>query len=479
MAANFVSSILARAAAQPQQTLLAWPAAAGPARTYTGHDLAQRVAGYRQALAGQGVRPGQRVLLLLPVGFELICALLAVLAQGGAAVLPPAGVSAGGLLRLVRRGRVAVAIGPRPLRGPLGWLVRGLGPKWLAASRLPAGPFPLQPPQLVPPGQAALISHSSGSTGPPKQVVRSHQVLLAQHAVLKQIFPPRAGQRDFPLFPNVLLHNLSAGIASVLPALSWADLPGLDPARLVRQLAAEQVHTLTGNVFYFQRLLPALRAWPGGFPAVAGLGVGGSPVPERLLRDLQQVFAGAAVHAIYGSSEAEPIAVRQFTAGAPADPRGGYRVGPVQPSLACRLLPCGELLLPGPLRAAVGEITVRGPHVATAAADGWLRTGDFGYFDAAGELWLTGRQGNAALHQGVQHYQLEHVLQHLPGIGRVAARAAVGGFVVYFEGPATEAAIRQVLAAQFPPGLVTAIHRRPRLPVDQRHHSKIRYDQLR
>ncbi len=477
MDANFVSSILALVAANPQQTLLTWPVAAEPARAYAGHDLAQRIAGYRQELAGQGVQPGQQVLLLLPVGFELICALLAVMAQGGVAVLPPAGASMGALLRLVRRGPVA-AIGLRPLRGPLGWLARGAGPKWLAASRLSAGLFALKPPQLVPPEQAALISHSSGSTGPPKQVVRSHGVLLAQHAVLRQIFPPWAGQRDFPLFPNVLLHNLSAGIASVLPQVPWADLPSLDPAQLVRQLAAERVQTLTGNVFYFQRLLPALRAWPGGFPAVVGVGVGGSPVPEGLLRDLEQVFAGAAVYAIYGSSEAEPIAVRRLAPG-PHDPRGGYRVGPVQPSLECRLLPCGELALPGQLGATVGEIAVRGPHVATAAAGGWLRTGDFGYFDAAGELWLTGRQGNAAIHQGVQHYQIEHVLQHLPGIGRVAARAAGGGFIVYFEGPAAEAAIWQVLAEQFPAGLVTAICARPRLPVDQRHHSKIRYDQLR
>ena len=73
------------------------------------------------------------------------------------------------------------------------------------------------------PNQPALIAHTSGSTGQPKQIVRTHAVLSAQHAVLKAVFPPWPGQQDFPLFPNVLLHNLASGAASILPKVPWGN----------------------------------------------------------------------------------------------------------------------------------------------------------------------------------------------------------------------------------------------------------------
>ena len=166
--------------------------------------------------------------------------------------------------------------------------------------------------------------------------------------MLKEIFPPWPGQRDFPLFPNVLLHNLAAGTTSVLPALPWADLAAFSPARIARQLLTQAVETLTGNVFYFQRLLPVLQEQPGGFPLVRAVGIGGSPVPEWLPHALQIVFPNATIYLIYGSSEAEPIAVRPVTGAGqnptqnPAqNPALGYAVGPVHPSLELHLEPLG------------------------------------------------------------------------------------------------------------------------------------------
>jgi len=175
--------------------------------------------------------------------------------------------------------------------------------------------------------QPALISHSSGSaSGRPTAVRRSHRVLQAQHEALRRQFPPWAGQRDFPLFPNVILHNLSVGALSIVPDLAQSRLAQLDPARIAAQLAAERVETLTGNVFFFTRLVAHLRLHPATFPAVRAPGIGGSPVPECLLAAVQKHFPQATCHVIYGASEAEPIAVRAV-AGPALDPRLGYCVG--------------------------------------------------------------------------------------------------------------------------------------------------------
>lgn len=484
MSANFYAHIAATLRAQPAATLLTWPALtlaeAGsehvPSLYNSGAEIAAAVAAVRQRLTAAGVQPGQRVLLLVPVSFELIGALLGVLAHGAVAVLPPAKSSPAQLLQLARHGQVAaVVLASAPVIG-LRLLGRLFGLKLLGAHTL-AGDFFELPPTAVPPDQPALITHTSGSTGQPKQIVRTHAVLSAQHAVLKAIFPPWPGQQDFPLFPNVLLHNLAVGAASVLPKVPWGNFADFYPPLVVEQLLDFEVQTLTGNVFYFQKLLPELRQQPGGFPAVRALGVGGSPVPEWLGQELQAVFPQATIYVIYGSSEAEPIAVRPLSIAA-ENPALGYAVGLVHPSLELHLETLGKLELPNGERRPVGEIQVRGPHVASTAAGGWLRTGDFGYFAADGQLYLTGRSGNESLRHGVQHYQVEHVLQHLPGVRRVAARPVAAGFAVYVQGEATEAAVRAALARHFPAAVCAEVHFRAELPVDHRHHSKIRYAEV-
>ncbi|HEX8503842.1 MAG TPA: AMP-binding protein [Hymenobacter sp.] len=289
MDGNFVCAILNLVATEPQQELLVWPGAtaAEPPTTYTGLNLAQRIAAGRQALASQRVLPGQRGVAAGAGGSRAdLCAV------GHYGARRHGGASAGGRYApgVLRRGQMSALINLQPALRLLRWVARACNVSCFTTSNLPSTGNLLKPARAVPLTQAALISHSSGSTGTPKEVTRSHRILLAQHEVLKQVFPPWAGQRDFHLFPNALLHNLSVAIVSVLPQVPWSNIPQLNPEVVVRQIAHEEVQTLTGNVFYLQRLLPALRAWPGGFPTVAGVGVGGSPVPKGLLQGLQLVL---------------------------------------------------------------------------------------------------------------------------------------------------------------------------------------------
>lgn len=292
-----------------------------------------------------------------------------------------------------------------------------------------------------------------------------------------------------------MLHNLAVGALSLLPDLPGGRLAALEPARVLAQLAAGQVQTLTGNVFYFKALVDYLDQQPAAFPQVRALGIGGSPVPEGLLTALAPYFPRAARYVIYGSSEAEPIAVRAVAAGEQLDPRRGYCVGQPAAGLALRLRDPAPVWQPDeadtsfinnhlPTPYLAGEVLVRGPHVAlppgTAPGD-WLATGDVGYFDAHGRLWLVGRRGPSALVRGVGHYQVEHLLRHLPGVAQVAALpgAQARGFELAVAGPATAAAVRAAVEAGFGPGLVSRVRHRARLPVDGRHLSKIRYDLLK
>ncbi|QIX60535.1 AMP-binding protein [Hymenobacter sp. BT18] len=475
MTTNFCQALYENLLRNPEQVCLVWPQPAGPPRRYTGQELLRAVAGFRQQLAAQGVRSGAAVLVAVPVSLELVAALLGVMAHGAIPVLPPAAVSPWQLVKLLRYHQIRTAAVSEAAARRYGWLLRLVGVRALRPSSVTASLTFLEQPVAVPADQAALVSHSSGSTGQAKAIRRSHRVLTAQHTVLKAVFPPWLGQRDFPLFPNVLLHNLAVGAVSILPDIPWGQLSQFRPEKVVQQLQDEQVETLTGNVFYFRSLGRLLSQQRQALPHVKAVGIGGSPVPEWLLQSLKICFPHATIYGIYGSSEAEPIAVRAAE-DASASPRAGYYVGPVVAGLDCQLRPCGQLLLPEGRTVEAGEILVRGAHVAAA---GWLATGDFGYFDEQNHLWLTGRQGNAEVVRGVQHYQVEHVLQHLSGVEQVAAKPYGQGFAVYVQGAATEAAVRAALEAEFPPGLCAHVHFRAHLPLDNRHLSKVRYAALR
>lgn len=477
MTANFYECIHKTLLNHVDDEMIIWPDQSANGQAYTGQAVLDRISAIQLYLSQRQVQLGQPVLLAIPVTFDLICTLLAIMAMGAVPVLPPAAPSRRTYLFLAAQGNLQAVVTQQELTSPLTWLAKRIGIKPIALKGMtPSASAERLPPQPVDPNQPALISHSSGSTGKPKTIRRSHSVLLAQHQALDLAFPAWPGQRDFPLFPNILLHNLATGTVSILPDLPGFNVTQVQPNRIIQQLVDQRIQTLTGNVYYFQKLLRHLQMHPQLLAEVRAVGIGGSPVSEALVHSLKTFFVRADLYVIYGSSEVEPIAVRRVDA-EPQTPRAGYAVGTVRPSLRVRLRPLGTLTLPDGWSPEVGEIEVAGAHVAVRNND-WFSTGDFGYFDQTGQLVLTGRRGNERLHRGVQHYQIEHVLSSVKGVVRVAARALERGFAVYVEGDAPEAELWRVLTVNFPEGIVTHIYFRKNLPVDARHQSKIRYEHL-
>ncbi len=463
---NFYALIEQSARTNSSRLAIGWPSVAD----LTFAQLAQRVNAVRQQLASQGVRPGDVCLLAVPGSPSAIVALLALLAEGAVVLLPPAGLQLRQWNRLRKRCQVrAIITDQRP-----SWRLRLLGPlagvKIVRTNPHATAPIP-DAPHPVPEMQPALITFSSGSTGRPRPIYRSHGVLTHQHRALLHYFPAQPGSVDFPLFPNVLLHNLAAGISTLLPDIPGFRLDQLRPEKVAAQLQSEAVRTLTGNVFYFTRLLDYAEAHQIVLPVAEAVGVGGSPVPERLLGRLQALFPAAKVYVIYGSSEAEPIAVRAFTE--PLDPLLGYAVGAMHPALRWKLV-ATDRLPPGE----IGELWVSGPHVVLSPGQEWFATGDIGYVEGD-QLVLTARRGNEAVIGGKQHYQLEHYLLHQPGVKKAAALARGSAFDIIFEGTASAAAGRAALAGVIDAKYLNTIRSTPHLPVDTRHQSKILYHKIK
>ena len=476
MPLNFFATIFQTLLAHKEKELIRWPSEAGGSRGYTGSELLEKIAAIRTVLLARSVQPSQPVLLAVPVSIDLICALLAVQSIGAVPVLPPAKARAGGILKIIEKQKirfVVTARSPTLLMKAAAWVKKFSCVVILHSSKTDQTIAIVD----VPPAQPALISHSSGSTGAAKAVYRSHRILLAQHQVLKEAFPPWPDQIDFPLFPNILLHNLAIGVTSVLPAIPRFDLSKLNPATIAGQLINEGVQTLTGNVFYFRKLAAYFQEQSLLFPHVRAIGIGGSPVPETLVHALKKVFTHATVYIIYGSSEAEPIAVRKVQEGT-IHPLAGYKVGTVSKHVQLMLRSTGEVAVAGK-RYPVGEITIKGPHVAISAGAEAFNTGDFGYLDEHNELYLTGRRGNEKIIEGIQHYQLEQVIMEDERVERAAAIVQDDGFRVYVQGPIPKQEIADLLKKYTDTSIIKSIRKRNRIPVDARHFSKILYKEVR
>ncbi|AZQ44923.1 AMP-binding protein [Nonlabens ponticola] len=318
----------------------------------------------------------------------------------------------------------------------------------------------------------ALISHTSGSTDVSKPIQRTHQDLINQHEAILKIFYPQDDEIDLPLFPNLLLHNLNAGVTTVVPDIPDWKLENLEPERILKQIMRHGVTRLTGNVFYFTHLLDCIEKSSDGefdVSTVRMIGIGGSPVPNKLLDRVSIAFQYAQLYVIYGSTEAEPIAVKEYNAS--LDPLLGYCVGTIHPDIELEIIEDDAVKNgDGDI---IGEIVVSGKHVISKSS---YHTGDYGYL-LNNELYLVARKDNAMTYGGYYAYQIEHYLLSKLEISQVGVIIYPNKASIHFSGFASSNRVIDCLTKIIDIQSIL-VEKHPFLPVDARHLSKIRYNDL-
>ncbi|MEN8133824.1 MAG: AMP-binding protein, partial [Pseudomonadota bacterium] len=354
----------------------------------------------------------------------------------------------------------------------------------------------------------ALLTFTSGSTGRPKAALRSQAFLMAQHQALERALRLRAGEVDLTTLPIFLLANLASGLTSVIPR---ADLrfPGrIKAAPVIEQIERFEVTRSAGSPAFYQRLVDCCETEGRSLAGLRRIDTGGAPVFPRLLGRLQQVAPEAQIVAVYGSTEAEPMAHlawreigegelaamqsgRGLLAGPPVSEvtlrvlrdRFGKPIGPYKlDEFDAESLPVGE----------IGEIVVTGDHVLKGYLHGegdretkfevdaerWHRTGDAGFMDTDGRLWLVGRcSARIEDVKGVLYpFTVECAAQFIAGVRRSAMLAQEGRRILLVE---TDGLLDP---ASLSTGLAWAEHDEVRLvkriPVDKRHNAKVDYTRV-
>ncbi len=472
-------------------------------RRTTFGELEREVSALAAALFSRGLRTADTVVVLVPVSRELYVVLLALLRLGAVAVFVEPALGARELARSCERAEPAAFIGvwrahllralsPTLRDVPLAVLAgRGFVPGAVRLSALVRGEdaFATTP---LDDDAPALLTYSSGTTGAPKVISRSHGLLRRQHDVLTAAFPIRASDRGLSMAPLFALSDLAAGAAVVLPPRALASAA---PAACAA-IAARGVTVLRANPRSADAIARSCEASGLTLPAVRAAFIGGAAVEAQVVARLAAVMPNAVIHAVYGSSEAEPI-----SALASDDILGetdaltmlgrGHCVGrPVAPTRVRIDAGDEESLFPSPAPdppPRVGEIVVSGPHVNTRT---WHRTGDTGYIDETGRIWLLGREADRVRRAGrVLHgYAIEPLVERLTTVERCAlvgiADARLGEravLVVTARPGADHAVVRRdvgrLCAERDVP--VDEVRVARTMPLDARHRSKIRRHELR
>jgi acyl-CoA synthetase (AMP-forming)/AMP-acid ligase II len=359
-------------------------------------------------LAGAGVRPGDRVALLLPDGPELITAFLGVASHVASAPLNPA----------YRRPELEFYLGDLEpsavivLEGsdsPVVALARERGIPVLevrAGPDDPAGRFALvgastsggESLPFATEEDVALVLHTSGTTSRPKQVPLTHGNVLASARHIGETLALSPDDRCLNVMPLFHIHGLIAAVLSSIDAgASVVATPGFDPTRFFGWLDAHEPTWTTAVPTMWQSLLgraarhrDVIERRPLRF-----LRSSSASMPPTVMAELEEVFGAPLVEA-YGMTEA---AHQMACNPLPPRARKPGSVGPAAgPEVAVADEETGAILERGER----GEVVIRGPNVtkgytgnrqATAEAfrEGWFRTGDQGYLDEDGYLFLTGR----------------------------------------------------------------------------------------
>ena len=419
----------------PQRTALV---EASTGRRFTYAELNQRSNRIARGLARLGVRPGDRVALLLPNGVEFAETYFG-LANLGAVLVPLNFRLAPAELEFILADAGASALiydadfddSVAALRDSglhVDTLVR------LGRSRPPTGVqtyesllasgSPEEPEAGASGADALFIMYTSGTTGRPKGAVHTHASFLWGSLGVNLTCDIRDGDRELVVLP--MFH-----IGALLP-VTWelhhggtaVVLRTFDPEVALEAITRERI--TTGLVV--PTILELLFEHPAfercDHSCLRSLIVGGAPVPPPLLRRAHE--AGIAALHEYGSTEAATVSIARPEESLTKPESAGRPFVHTE----VRIVDQDGADMPG---GEVGEIVVRGRHVmqgywrlpdATAETlrEGWLHTGDLGTLDAEGCLYVRDRRKDMIISGGENIYpaEVERVLALYPGIREVA-----------------------------------------------------------
>jgi acyl-CoA synthetase (AMP-forming)/AMP-acid ligase II len=500
----------------------------GQYRQWSFRELLLACCRHADALHVQGVRRGDRVMLMVRPSLDFISLSFALFQLGAVVILIDPGMGYKNLLRCIGAVKPAVLIAIPPVQ-----LVARLfrKPFQSVRSRICIGPSlgGLLGVTLAADADAdftavtatedepAAVIFTTGSTGPPKGVQYTHGIFCSQLQFIRDYYGIGPGDIDQPGFPLFGLFAAALGAAAVIPDMDPTRPAQVDPARFVRSIQDWQVTYSFGSPAIWNVVSRYCIEQKITLP-VRKILMAGAPVPGELIERMQRIMPpDGTVYTPYGATESLPstsITGKEILSETWARTRigKGTCVGRPLPGMTIQIIkpvdgPPADWREAEPLPPeSIGEIAVKGPVVTRAydqneretklakisdSSGFWHRMGDMGYLDQQGRLWFCGRKAHRVLTADGPLYSVccEAVFNEHPqvfrsalvGIGEPGAQQPAL-IVELYEKPADEerlfADLRRLALANPLTAEIDSFLIHHAFPVDIRHNAKIFREKL-
>ena len=279
-----------------------------------------------------------------------------------------------------------------------------------------------------------IIRFSSGTTGKPKGIWHSN-ARWAQYNSEWRWVTPMISERSRYFVPCALAH---LGVAFLWGILAVGGrivhLPAFEPALALELLETQKITHAVLVPVMIREMLQDVSCGTRDFSALQCLMYSGSPIAAGTLRSAIAVF-GEVLYQMYGQSEVVPVTMllphQHVVEGSAAEVRRLRSVGRATPNVGLTIR--GE---DGCILAVdeIGEIAANGPAVmsglwndpqgtvARTLSDGSILTGDMGYLDADGFLYLVDRKNDMIVSGGFNIWptELEQALSSHPAVAEAS-----------------------------------------------------------
>ncbi len=410
----------------------------GRRRTYA--DILQRVARFAAGLQAQGAKPGDRVAIIALNSDRYFEAYYAVLWAGCIVVPGNTRWAPAEHEFALADSACSLILADRTFHAMSAGLAAKSGAKLVLLDDDEAVPGALSQDALIAQsGPARDISgsgddmvgifYTGGTTGWPKGVMLSHAGFISNFMSAAAVSP--YPEHAIFLHSPPMFHLADAAVIFGLTpyAATHVIVPGFDPANIVRTIAEERVNAAVFVPTMLNMLDQYLRANPADLACVERITYGASAISDAVLRRSLTNFPKAKFAQAYGQTELSPVATILEPRFHVTEGEGAKLLrsaGRAVPNVEIRILDADLNDVPP---GAVGEVAVRGPNVmlgywnkpeltAATIVDGWLRTGDAGYLDERGFLFLVDRVKDMIVSGGENVYsaEVENALSRHPAV---------------------------------------------------------------